>query len=144
MDELKLDKETIKVCYVYSMVFVIVFDYDKYYTTLYKNALKYGMSSNDFWKGNTEDYFVYEEAYYERMHETQHIGGLYNYMAICSALGNKDSSGKQMSYPQENYYFAQQKQEKANSKKVSNLCKFKEIKKKDLHRRQMAELAHCY
>lgn len=145
MDEVKLDIKTIQLCYVYSIVFVMVFDYDKYYATLYKNALKYGMSKYDFWNENYEDYFIYEEAYYERLHETQHIGGLYNFRAICSALGNKDSNDKPITYPVENYY--QQQKQQIETKKINEnkpLRSFKSVKKKDVARRQIQELAHCY
>ncbi len=146
MDELKIDYKTFKAYYVYNIVFVMTYDYDKYYKELFKNALKYGMSKNEFWNGQDyDDYFVYEEAYYEKMHETQHIGGLYNFIAISSALGGKTSDGKPLRYPDNNYLY-QQKNKAKNAQSNSSLDKgrFKEVKKEKMQELYMSELAHYY
>ena len=68
---------------------IMNFDYDKYYFDIYKNAIKYGMTREDFWLNcEWKEYFAYEEAYYEKLHETSHIQGMYNYIALTTVVGN--------------------------------------------------------
>ena len=72
----KLDIEAKTIQNIINFITILNFDYDSYYMTLLKNALKYGMKKEEFWKDNIQDYFVYEEAYVEKIHEQSHIQGL--------------------------------------------------------------------
>ena len=97
----KQNIETQIALYVYSVFVITIFDYEKYYNDLLKNALKYGMSRNDFWYGESwEDYFLYEEAYYEKLHEQTHIQGYYNFVAFNTVLHNAFLDKKKVDKPQ--------------------------------------------
>ena len=121
----------------------MTFDYDKYYDELLKNALKYGMSRNDFWYGsNYKDYFLYEEAYYEKMHEQTHIQGYYNYIALNVVLSNmfmdKNKGNKPLVYPEKNIYASAK--EKRVVGDITSVKTTKENKQKVF----MKRLANCY
>lgn len=72
---------------------------------MFKSALIYGMSSQEFWFGNPQDYFVYQDAFAEQK-RLQHdeddirawIYGKYNLLALrqslSETLGKKGGSGK--------------------------------------------------
>lgn len=69
-----------------------------------KNALKYGMTKNEFWYGEDyRDYFLYEEAYYEKMHEQSHIQGRYFYTAL-SSIASSICGGETIEYPEVDLY----------------------------------------
>lgn len=122
------------------------FDYEDYYKQLLKNALKYGMSSNEFWYGETyTDYFLYEEAYYERLHEEKHIQGYYNFIAFNVILSNafidKKKGNKPLSYPDMNIYQESKKKLKIDK---NNGFKKEKITKENLQSVYMNRLANCY
>ena len=78
-----------KIYYVYSLINLSLFDYNNLYNDLLKNAIKYGMSINEFWHSeNYKIYFLYEEAYFEKLHEEKHTQGLYNFIAFNTVIGN--------------------------------------------------------
>ncbi len=121
----------------------MTFDYDKYYDELLKNALKYGMSRNDFWNGsNYKDYFLYEEAYYEKMHEQTHIQGYYNYIALNVVLSNmfmdKNKGNKPLVYPEKNIYAS------AKEKRVVGTITSTKTTKENKQKVFMKRLANCY
>ena len=148
MDELTYqDKLNYLAYYIYNIIFILVFDYDKYYNELFKNALKYGMSRNDFWYGNDwKDYLIYEDAYYERLHEQTHIQGYYNYIAFNTILSNafmdKKKGNKPLNYPEHNLYQENMKNiDKAV--KTTNTSNVK-LNKENLQQVYMNRLANCY
>ena len=99
-----IDIEAKKIQNAINFITIINFDYDSYYMTLLKNALKYGMTRNDFWNNDIQEYFAYEEAYVEKAHEQSHIQGLYNYIALETVCANlfKKKGEKTSNYPGEN------------------------------------------
>ena len=120
MDELEL-----KAKYIYSIILITILDYDRLYDDMLKNAIKYGMSVNEFW--NTENYkiyYLYEEAYFEKLHDEKHTQGLYNFIAfntvITNALRDTKKGGKPSEYPEENLYQSHQKmaQKQTRRKKI--------------------------
>ena len=145
MDELTLEKKL--AYYIYSILSILVFNYDRYYNDLFKNALKYGMSKNDFWYGDSwKDYFIYEEAYYERLHEQTHIQGYYNFIAFNTIVNNifldKKKGNKPLNYPERNIY--QESKENAH-KGVKNTNKGNiPLTKENLQKVYMNRLANCY
>ena len=146
MDELTTEDKILY--YIYNTIFIIITtDYDKYYNEIFKNALKYGMSRNDFWYGNDwKDYFIYEEAYFERLHEQTHIQGYYNYIAFNTVLNNafmdKKKGNKPLNYPERSIY--QEQQEKAE-KGLKNTNKGKtKITRENMQQVYMNRLANCY
>lgn len=105
--------------------------------TLLKNALKYGMTKEEFWKDNIQDYFVYEEAYVERVHEQTHIQGLYNYIAIETICANlfKKKGDKASEYPKDNLLFKNDGKEKNKDIKPKT--------KEDVEQAYFKKLAQC-
>lgn len=142
-----MDELTLRAYYIYNLFFIIVFNYDRYYDDLLKNALKYGMSRNDFWYGEDyKEYFLYEEAYYERLHEQTHIQGYYNYIAFNTVLSNAfmdtKKGQKPINYPQMNIYMeTKEKRVKNENNKVKNNVK---LTKENLQQKFMSRLANCY
>ena len=148
MDELTYqDKLNYLAYYIYNIILILVFNYDDYYNKLFKNALKYGMSRNDFWYGNDwKEYLIYEDAYYERLHEHTHIQGYYNYIAFNTILSNafsdKKKGNKPLNYPEYNLYQENMK----NIDKVVKTTNTSNIKitKENLQQVYMNRLANCY
>ena len=141
MDGIESDK--IIAFYIYNIFFVIYFDYNKYYNELLKNALKYGMSREQFWYGtNYKEYFIYEEAYFEKLHEQTHIQGYYNFIAFNCVLSNmfcdKKKGQKPMEYPQENMLHSIQDKTK-NKTNVK-----KEITKQNFQQTYMNRLSNIW
>ena len=126
--------------FIYTLIYVSVFDYDDYYNKLFKNAIKYGMSRNEFWYiCEWKEYFIYEEAYIEKMHEQAHIQGFYSFIALNTSLSNafKKKEDKAVEYPSENMLTQQ--------KKVIETKVIKEkITKENLQSVYMNRLANCY
>lgn len=134
-----MDDKKIVYSSFYNLMVIAKFDYDKYYSNLLKNALKYGMSREEFWYGEDyKEYFIYQEAYYEGLHEKAHIQGQYFYIGISSILSNfeKDKS-KHIGYPEVNLYQkAQEEREqkekyeklKLTKKQQQELIRFNKIK----------------
>ena len=120
----------------------MTFDYDKYYEDLFKNALKYGMSKNDFWNEDFRIYFLYEEAYYEKMHEQSHTQGYYNYLAFNIVLSNafldKNKGNKPLVYPEKNIYTI------AKEKIIVGAKTSVKITKENKQKVFMNRLANCY
>lgn len=106
-----------------------------------KNALKYGMTVNEFWNSNWWNYVAYEEAYIERTHEQNHIQGLYNYIALNVIVSNifKKKGEKAVEYPQTNFYI--QDKEKAENKKPRA---FSNITKDNLESKYREQLKYYY
>ena len=137
MDEL-ID---IKVLITYNIIFTISFNYEKYYNELLKNALKYGISRNDFWYGiNYKDYFIYEEAYYEKLHYEAHIQGFYNYIAFNTVLANmfRKQGENAIEYPNMDIYTEMQEKAKKSQKTTQK------ITKENLQEVYVNRLANCY
>lgn len=73
---------------------------------MFKYALIYGMSSDEFWYGNPQDYFVYEDAFAEKQ-KLRHdeldvlswLSGKYNMVAFAQAYSNAWSKQKKDIYP---------------------------------------------
>lgn len=102
---------------------VAKFDYDKYYSNLLKNALKYGMTRNEFWYvEDWKEYYLYEEAYYERLHESSHIQGQYFYTAMQSILSMVfcKNDNERIEYPKQNAYVSY-KEDIEKHKKIETL-----------------------
>lgn len=140
-----MDAKLIKAYYVYSIIFITTFDYDKYYQDLYRNALKYGMTSKEFWyELDYKDYFIYEEAYYDKLHETAHIQGLYNYIALQIIAGNilAKKGAKPLEYPSMSIYTTEREKRLENS--TNGLKKEVKITKENLQQTFMNRLANCY
>lgn len=101
------------------------------------------MTRKEFWEEiKWQDYFIYEDAYLERLHEETHLQGYYNYIAfstIYSNMFNKDKS-KSESYPTLNLYL-QSKEKKQDNKVVDNKVK---ITKENLDKVYQNRLANCY
>ena len=126
--------------FIYTLIYISVFDYDTYYNNLFKNAIKYGMSRNEFWYiCEWKEYFIYEEAYIEKIHEQSHIQGFYSFIALNTALGNafKKKEDKALEYPSENM-LSKQKQN------IENKVKKEKITKENLQNVYMNRLANCY
>ena len=142
-----MDRLTLRAYYVYNLIFISKFDYDRYYGDLLKNALKYGMSRNDFWYGDDyKDYFLYEEAYLEKLHEQTHIQGYYNYIAFNVVLSNafmdKKKGDKPLEYPKTNIYTASKEK---RFKSVSHNAKSNvKITKDNLNEIHIYRLLNCY
>ncbi len=120
-------------------------DIEEYYNDMFKNALKYGMSSNEFWYGtNYKDYFLYEEAYYERLHETSHIQGYYNYISLTTALGNafRQKGSKALEYPSINILASQK--EKALKRENSNGKRRIKITQENKQQVYIDSFKNCY
>lgn len=71
------------------------------------------MSIKEFWHSDLNDYYAYELAYTEKLHETTHLQGYYNYLALQTIFSNmfKKSGEKVEEYPKENLYTIYQKSE---------------------------------
>ena len=138
-----MDAITLKTHYVYNLIYISIFDYDKYYNELYKNAIKYGMTKKQFWEEiEWQDYYVYEEAYVEKLHEQTHIQGYYNYIAFSTIYANmfsKDKS-KAENYPTLNLYL-QSKENNQENKVIEHKVK---ITKENLDKVYQNRLANCY
>ena len=144
----ELNPNNIKIQYVYALINLIVFDYDKLYDELLKNAIKYGMSIKDFWcNDDYKVYFLYEEAYFEKLHEEKHIQGLYNFIAFNTVLGNafmdKKKGNKPLDYPKENLYITSLQKEKDN-KQITNKIRTNKITKANLNEALVQRLCECY
>ena len=142
-----MDELTLIAYYIYNILLIINFDYDKYYNELFKNALKYGMSRNDFWNGyDYKEYFIYEEAYLERLHEQTHIQGYYNYIAfntiISNAFMDRKKGNKPLEYPIDNIY-QESKQKAVKGLKNTNKSKTK-ITRENIQEVYMNRLANVY
>lgn len=142
-----LDELTLKAQYVYSVILVSVYDYDDLYDDLVKNAIKYGISIRDFW--NMDDYklyFLYEESYYEKLHEQKHLQGLYNFIAFNTIISNafRDSKkgGKPLEYPDENIYI--QSKNKMIKEKTTNKITKQKINSNNLNLAFQQRLLECY
>lgn len=133
----KLDIEAKTIQNIINFITILNFDYDSYYMTLLKNALKYGMKKEEFWKDNIQDYFVYEEAYVEKIHEQSHIQGLYNYIAIETICANlfKKKGEKTSEYPKESLLLKNDKKQ--------NVKNIKPKKKEDIEQIYFEKLAQC-
>ena len=143
----ELNPNYIKIQYVYALINLIVFDYDKLYSELLKNAIKYGMSIKDFWfSDDYKVYFLYEEAYFEKLHEEKHIQGLYNFIAFNTVLGNafmdKKKGQKPIEYPKDNLYITSLEKEK-EIKNTSNKITKNKITKANLQRALTQRLCEC-
>lgn len=137
-----------KIYYVYSLINLSLFDYNNLYNDLLKNAIKYGMSINEFWHSeNYKIYFLYEEAYFEKLHDEKHTQGLYNFIAfntvISNAFRDKKENPKALEYPKENFYVISLK-EKQETKKLSNRIATSEITKANLQKALTQRLCECY
>lgn len=136
-----MDELTYKSYYVFNIIYITTFNYDKYYQELLKNALKYGMSFNDFWYNTKcEDYYLYEKSYYERLDESSHIEGYYNYIALKSIVSSIFAKNKEdiMNYPTNN--LLKQAEIDKISKKVTN----EKITKENLDEVFRNRLKNCY
>lgn len=71
-----------------------------------KNAIKYGMTPKEFWHSDINDYYAYEIAYVEKLHETTHLQGYYNYIALQTIFSNmfRKDGEKVEHYPKQNLY----------------------------------------
>ena len=79
----RLDINNQLCAYIISVLYILNLDYEEYYNDLFKNALKYGLSRKEFWYEILwQEYFLYEEAYYEKLHETTHMQGYYNLIFV--------------------------------------------------------------
>lgn len=119
------------------------FDYEKHYSDLLKNALKYGMTRSEFWYGEDyRDYFLYQEAYYERLHETSHIQGYYNYIALSTIMGNMlaKKGSQALEYPRANIL----SQEKEKALKNENTKRLESMNKQELKEYYQNKLSQCY
>lgn len=138
-----MDELTLKAKYVYNIIYISIFDYDQYYNELYKNAIKYGITKKEFWEElEWQDYFIYEEAYLEKLHEQTHLQGYYNYLAfstIYANMFNKDKS-KIESYPTSNLYLQFKDNKDKNNEIKSNV----KITKDNLEQVFQNRLANCY
>ena len=148
MDELTpYDIRKYQAYYIYNILLITIIDYDKQYNELFKNALKYGMSKEDFWNGGDyKDYFIYEEAYLERLHEQTHIQGYYNFIAFNTCLQNafidKKKGDKALEYPSNNLY---QESIKNANKTLENTNKGKtKVTRENIQQKYMNSLANCY
>lgn len=139
-----MDELTTKAYYIYKLIVLINFDYEKYYSILFKNALKYGMTKQQFWYEDYNDYFIYEEAYQERLHEEKHIQGYYNCIAFNTVLSNafadKKKGDRPQSYPEFNLYvqYKEKTEEKATATK--NVV----VTKENLNQVFLNRLLNCY
>ena len=142
-----LDELNLKAKYVYSLILTSILDYNVIYDDLLKNAIKYGMSVNDFFNfDNYKIYYLYEEAYYEKLHEEKHTQGMYNFIAFNTVIGNalRDSKkgGKPLEYPTKDLY-------EISRKKIINENQSKKILKQNVTASNMNEalqqrLLECY
>lgn len=137
-------KREIVLKYILNFFYIIVFDYDKYYFELLKNALKYGMTSERFWNNDTREYYCYQEMYYERIHEQSHIQGLYSYTALSTIVNNLFAKNKNegIEYPKQDFYT--QDKEKRLKNDFNSVKTSVKITKDNLHNVYMNKLANCY
>ena len=148
MDELTpYDIRKYQAYYIYNILLITTIDYDKQYNELFKNALKYGMSKEDFWNGGDwKDYFIYEEAYLERLHEQNHIQGYYNFIAFSVVMSNAFMDKKKVHKPQEypiNNIYQESKEKLTKAVKLTNKGNVK-LNKDNLQKVYMNRLANCY
>lgn len=141
-----MDELTKKAYYIYSIILLINFDYEKYYRELFKNALKYGMTKNQFWYEDYKDYFIYEEAYQERLHEQTHIQGYYNCIAynvvLANAFSSIKSNNKTLNYPEIDIY--SQYKKKSNKNENTSVIDNVKITKENLNQVFIQRLSNCY
>lgn len=66
-------------------------------------ALKYGMSTHEFWHEDKKLYKAYQRSYYSRLSETSWLNGMYVNVALNTLAGNilKKKGGKTYEYPNE-------------------------------------------
>lgn len=100
---------------------------------MFKCALLYGMTSEEFWFGDPQDYFVYQDAFAERQtidHDEMDIRawmfGRYNMLAFAQAYADawgKKGKHKKI-FPDKPLYLAQKDEEKGER---DMLAKFRDI-----------------
>lgn len=124
---------------IIDFIIVVSQDYDTYYLTLLKNALKYGMTKDEFWKSDISTYYAYEKAYEEKIHENNHIQGYYNFIALSTIFENlfAKKGDKPKQYPREN--------ELAMSRNGNNNTKksFKNMTTEDVEKLYLYRLSRC-
>lgn len=142
--DVNLDYNKIKLMYLINFFKVIILDYDNHYLELMKNALKYGMTKQEFWFDDLREYYVYEEAYIEKLHETSHIQGLYSYIALQTVAGNvfQKKGEKPLEYPITNIYAQEKEKTLVGHKKT--LTSSVKVTKENLQEVYMNKLAKCY
>lgn len=90
-----------------------------FFDRMFKTALIYGMTSQEFWFGNPQDYFVYQDAFAEKkknQHEEDDIRawlyGQYNLLAfrqsMSEAFAKKGSSHKNI-FPEKPFSIKEEK-----------------------------------
>lgn len=141
-----MDELTLKAYYIYNIIILLNFNFDKYYNELFKNALKYGMTKNQFWYEDYADYYIYEEAYQERLHEQTHIQGYYNCIAfnivLSNAFADTKKDAKLINYPEIDIYsqYKQKLNDSENNKTHDNV----KITKENLNENFQQRLLECY
>ena len=135
--EISFESEIIK--RTIDFIIVVSQDYDTYYLTLLKNALKYGMTKDEFWKSDINTYYAYEKAYEETIHENAHIQGYYNFIALSTIFENlfANKGDKPKQYPKENE-LAMMKKENVNTNKIN-----KNITTEDVEKLYLYRLSQC-
>lgn len=69
-------------------------------------ALEYGMTLKEFWEEDCDLIYAYQKAYFNRLHNTSHLNGLYNLEAFKIVLNNAfvGDKNKFIDYPKEAIY----------------------------------------
>lgn len=91
------------------------------------------MSFQEFWHSEIEVYYAYELAYIEKLHETNHLQGYYNYLALQTIFSNmfKKSGEKEEEYPKENLYILYQKERENKTNENNKNSSFNNKQDKD-------------
>jgi hypothetical protein len=87
-------------------------------------ALQYGMTPQQFWDEDSDLFFAYQKAYYNKVHKQAHINALYNNLAFSTTLSNafREKGSKAIDFPKEDIFnpFTQEKKMEAENKKFIN------------------------
>lgn len=120
-------------------------DIDEIYYQLLESAIEYGMTPKEFWEDDVDNFYCYQMAYYKKLHNTCHTQGLYNYVALCIALGNsfRKKGDKPVDYPKENILAMKMKEMEKEQKKKA-IYKASSINKENLEEQYRLRLANCY
>lgn len=100
---------------------------------MFQYALLYGMTSQDFWFGNPQDFFVYQDAFadkekrrYEDVDIVAWRNAYYNMLAFSQVYSNAFGKSHKKIFPEEPWTVKERKKREAKSNPM--LAKFLAIK----------------
>ena len=95
------------------------------YDKMFKYALIYGMTSQEFWFGNPQDYFVYQDAFAEKIKQKHDeydivawLNGRYNLEAFSQVMSDsfkKKGASRKKIFPEQPYSVKDKKKVKKDT-----------------------------